>query len=158
MARNSAQTAADAAALAAARQERDDVHDAFMAALLAGDGEALRDLLANVGGPGDPCTTARTYAGENHATVESCGTVDDPPGYTVQVISQGTVGRSTVKGTEDLHARAKATAVVEARCSVADTPGHTVNFSCDDGPIAVDPTASGFVLDLSSFYSVHLSD
>jgi hypothetical protein len=156
--RSSAQTAADAAALAAARQERDDVHDAFLAALLAGDGTALGDLLTKVGGPGDPCAAASSYAEQNNASlVAPCVPVADPPGFTVHVITRGTVGKSVVKGSEDVHGRATATAVVEPRCHVGDTSGHTVNFACSGGPLAVDPTAPGFVLDLSAFYSVHLS-
>jgi hypothetical protein len=158
VARNGAQTAADAAALAAARQERDDVHDAFLTALMAGDDTALGDLLTKVIGPGDPCDAARAYAEENHATVGPCTPVDDPPGFTVEVVSQGTVGKSVVKGSEDVHARATATAVVEPRCHVGDTSGRTVHFACDGGPLTVDPTAPGFVLDLSAFYSVHLSN
>ncbi|MEE4543541.1 pilus assembly protein TadG-related protein [Streptomyces sp. V4-01] len=155
--RNSAQTAADAAALAAARQERDDVHDAFLAALLAGDGTAIGDLLAKVTGAGDPCGAASAYAEQNHASLGPCVPVADPPGFTVQVVTRGTVGRSVVKGSEDVHGKATATAVVEPRCHVGDTSGHTVNFSCRNGPLAVDPTAPGFVLDLSAFFSVHLS-
>ena len=158
MARGGAQTAADSAALAAARAERDGVRAAFLAALVAGDDTALRVLLANAGGPGDPCGAAADYAARNHATVQGgCTAVHDPPGYTVEVVSDRSVGKSVVKGTEDIHARATATAVVEARCDVLDVSGHTVHFSCDDGPLAVDPTAPGFVLDLSTFYSVHLS-
>lgn len=158
VARGSAQTAADSAALAAARAQRDGVRDAFLAALLAGDDAALRDLLAHPVGPGDPCGAAADYAAQNHATVQGgCTAVQDPTGYTVGVVSDRPVGRSVVKGTEDIHARATATAVVEARCGVGDVSGKTVNFSCDDGPLAVDPTAPDFVLDLSAFYSVHLT-
>lgn len=43
--RNSAQTAADAAALAAARETRDGIRDEFLDALKAGDLDKLTDLL-----------------------------------------------------------------------------------------------------------------
>ncbi len=158
VARNDAQTAADASALAAARQQRDDAYDAFLAALLAGDDDALGDLLSHVTGPGDPCQAARSYAQQNSAdVVGNCRPVDDPPGYTVDIVSKKTVGKSVVKGSENLHAKASATAVVEPRCHVDGKHGHLLDFSCNGGPVSVDPTASGFELHLSDFYSVHLT-
>ncbi len=158
-ARSGAQTAADAAALAAARAERDAAHDAFLAALLSGDDTALHDLLLNPAGLADPCAAAADYAEQNHATLAGggCQPVQDPPGFTVEVVRTPSVGKSVVKGTEDIHARATATAVIEPRCGVGQVSGHTIDFSCDGGPLAVDPTAPGFTLDLSAFYSVHLS-
>lgn len=159
MTRSSAQTAADAAALAAARADRDGVHDAFLAALLAGDRVELARLLAEVWpDDGSQCLAADAYAGDNRATVQQCGrTGDSPPGYSVEVQTVGTVGKSVVKGTESRHALAKATAVVEPRCALGDTEGDAMGFRCEDGAMTVDPTADGFTLDLSAFYRVHLS-
>lgn len=156
--RNSAQTAADAAALAAARQSRDEVRADFLHALVGGDLTALGHLLAD-GGADDAsaCAAAATYADDNHADVRSCDRVDGPPGYTVDVVTQGTVGSSVIDGTEDKHAEASATAVVEPRCALGDKSGHTIGFTCDGDTVTIDPTADGFTLDLSAFYSVHLS-
>jgi hypothetical protein len=158
VARNGAQTAADAAALAAAREQRDEVHDAFLAALLSGDTDALAQLLANANGPGSPCSVAGTYAADNRAELTGCDPTQGPPGWTVAVRSVGSVGPSVVNGTEDIHATAHATAVVEPRCTPGDANKPVVDFTCDNGPLDIDPTQTGFVLDLSDFYTVHLSD
>lgn len=158
--RNSAQTAADSAALAAARGARDEAHDPFLAALLAGDEAALRRLLADPGNDaGPPCQAAQTFATDNRATVTGCDPVGGSTRYAVSVRTNETVGASVVNGSENVHGTAKATAVVEPRCTLASpgTSGNVVNFSCPSGPLAVDPTGSGFVLDLSAFYTVHLS-
>jgi Putative Flp pilus-assembly TadE/G-like len=160
--RNGTQTAADAAALAAAREYRDEVHDTFLQALLSGNLTALGKLLTNLGADdGQACAAAQTYAAENKADVESggCNRVSGPPGYTVDVVSRDTVGRSVVDGTENTRAHASATAVVEPRCTAdSKEDGHKVSFACPGGDLVVDPTASDFTLDLGDFYSVHLSN
>nr|WP_272919867.1 pilus assembly protein TadG-related protein [Streptomyces sp. SID4948] len=158
VARNGAQTAADAAALAAAREQRDEVHDAFLAALLSGNLDVLGQLLAAANGPGSPCAVAGDYAADNRADVVSCVPVAGPPGWTVGVRMLGTVGPSVVKGSDSIHATAHATAVVEPRCTLDDAKKPVVDFTCDNGPLDIDPTQTGFVLDLSDFYTVHLSD
>jgi cysteine sulfinate desulfinase/cysteine desulfurase-like protein len=159
--RNGTQTAADAAALAAAREYRDEVHDAFLHALLGGDLTALGTLLTGLGtDDGQACAAAQTYAAENKADVVSgsCTQVAGPPGYTVEVVSRDTVGSSVIDGTENMHARASATAVVEPRCAAdRKESGHRVSFACPGGDLVVDPTASDFTLDLADFYFVHLS-
>lgn len=207
--RNGAQTAADAAALAAAREARDEVKDAFLSALTGGDLDALGRLLTVAGtDDGPPCAAAGTYAGDNDAELTGCDRVNGPPGYTVDVKTHATVGRSVIDGTEDRKAEASATAVVEPRCVLADngsggdsggatdgatdggsggsdaggtagatagadagsTAGSTagtgtpsppapnpVDFTCDGSLLTIDPGADGFTLNLSDFYSVHLS-
>ncbi|MBY8877129.1 hypothetical protein K7862_05665 [Streptomyces sp. PLK6-54] len=156
--RNGAQTAADAAALAAARQYRDEVKTDFLHALTSGDLTELGNLLNRLGpDDGAACSAAGSYAGDNDAEVQSCQQVNGPPGYTVGVRSTGTVGSSVIHGTQNMHAVASATAVVEPRCQAGDKDGNSVRFTCDDGDLTIDPTASGFLLDLADFYSVHLS-
>jgi uncharacterized membrane protein YgcG len=213
--RNSAQTAADAAALAAARDYRDQVKDAFLKDLSGGDLAGLKQLLAHgVQDDGSSCGAADTYADENGAVVTDCGsTYAGFPGYTVKVRTKGTVGSSVIDSTKDTHAVAVATAVVEPRCSVDDqaiggqqaggqsgggdggdigggasgggggngiggaagtnggagaaagtgTPTpvetkHPIQFTCDlTSTVTVDPASTDFTLDLSDFYSVHLT-
>jgi hypothetical protein len=213
--RNTAQTAADSAALAAARADRDAVHDAFLAALTSGDFAGLGDLLRDLGThDGEACAAAALYAGENDAGVDEggCVPVSGPPGYTVSVTSLGTVGTSVVDGTETKRAHATATAVIEPRCTLSEDEGNAgdgggagggangganggdtgganggtgggtggadggtngggdgghggggthdagpITFACHDGDVTIDPTAADFVLDLSTFYTVHLS-
>jgi len=156
--RNGAQTAADAAALAAAREVRDGVKDEFLLALTEGDLEALGRLLADAGeNDAAACAAAATYAGDNDARVQGCNRVYGPQGYTIDVITLGTVGSSVIDGTEDTHAEATATAVVEPRCTLGDKVPQAVRFTCADGELTIDPDTDGFTLDLSAFYSVHLS-
>jgi hypothetical protein len=158
---NGAQTAADSAALAGARAERDSLKEDFLNALTGGDLDAIGHLL-----DGDPSgggcdaaarTAAAEYAHDNRATLESCQGVSDPPGVTVTVATDGTVGPSVIHGTQHKHAHATATAVVQPRCTAGAKDGHAIDFSCDGGALTVDPSADGFTLDLSDFYSVHLS-
>ncbi|MFF7676539.1 pilus assembly protein TadG-related protein [Actinacidiphila glaucinigra] len=156
--RNSAQTAADASALAAAREVRDSVREPFLDALETRDLDRLRDLLALNGmTPGNACGSAADYAGQNGAVVDECN-VGGPDGATVALHTSGTVGESVVPGTESMHARATATAVVESRCAVDDKDGDEISFICDGDEVTVDPTADNFDLNLAEFYSVHLSE
>ncbi len=160
VARNTAQAAADAAALAAARESRDELHDPFLAALASGDVGALSDLLAKVGMDSSAaCTEAMRYANDNDAATEPGGCTQDAGtnGYTVHVKSLESVGRSVVHGTDTVYPTAEATAVVTPRCDAAEPDGKGVRFRCRDGVITVDPTAANFALDLSQFYAVHLS-
>ncbi|MFB7291779.1 pilus assembly protein TadG-related protein [Actinacidiphila glaucinigra] len=157
--RNTAQTAADAAALAAARETRDSVRDDFLDALEDGDLDELEDLLAGNGMSGTgACGAAGSYAAQNDADLEECVLVSGPNGATVVLRTRGTVGDSVIDGTQDMHARATATGVVEARCSVKDKAGDAISFTCSQGDLTVDATADDFDLNLAEFYSVHLSE
>ncbi|WP_031520562.1 pilus assembly protein TadG-related protein [Streptomyces sp. NRRL F-5123] len=157
--RNTTQTAADAAALAAAREGRDALHDAVLTALGSGDPQALKALLAH--SPQDvaaACGKASAFAADNGAEVDDCGLAPGADfGFTVKVTSRSSVGSSVVKGSEDVYPTAEATAVVEPRCSLDGLDGTAVRLACDQGSLTVDPTAGGFVLDLSALYTVHLS-
>lgn len=157
--RNSAQTAADSAALAAARERRDAVQDQFLAALTAGDPDLLGRLLTTVGtvDRGDPCGTARQFAADNDATTTRCDALSGPVGYVVDVVSRGTVGTSVVDGTENVRATATATAVVEPRCVFRDKLAAALEFTCDHREVTIDPKAGSFRLNLATFYTVHLT-
>ncbi|MFI0940733.1 pilus assembly protein TadG-related protein [Streptomyces sp. NPDC021020] len=158
--RGQAQTAADAAALAAARADRDALRDDFLQAVTAGDVDALTGLLANLGQhDAAACAAAAGYADRNGAEIPPGGCVpaDDGDGYTVTVRSRDAVGKSAVDGTEEIHAKATATAVVEPRCVVGPKEGQVLGFTCDHRDVTIDPTSAGFRLDLSTFYTVHLS-
>ncbi len=156
--RNTAQTAADATALAAAREVRDSVREPFLDALEAGDLERLADLLAlNEMTTDGACAAAADYAGQNKAVVDVCD-VGGPGAATVALHTSGTVGKSVVPGTESMHASAAATAIVESRCIVDDKDGDAITFICDGDRLTVDPTAGDFALNLAEFYSVYLSE
>jgi Flp pilus assembly protein TadG len=159
--RNGAQTAADAAALAAAREERDQGKDAFLAALSAGDLDAIGKLLGGDSGgggcAGDIGSAASSLAGANDAEVTSCSVVAGPPGVTVSVRTLSAVGKSVIPATSTRHAVASATALIEPRCTIGGKQGHGIRFRCDGGPLTIDPTVNGFRLDLSQLYAIHLS-
>lgn len=156
--RNGAQTAADAAALAAARETRDEVKDAFGSALAAGDLLKLGQLLGGIGMDGaGACPAAYALASENDARIALCVQAEGLPGSTVRVVTNGTVGESVIDGVENIHAEAGATAVVEARCTLGGKDGKTIKFVCNGENLSIDPTENGFVLDLSDFFTVHLS-
>jgi Flp pilus assembly protein TadG len=157
--RNGAQTAADSAALSAAREARDGIAADFLDALKAGDTDALGHLVKGEGIDGaGACAAAGVYAADNNAEVSSCPGPNGPLSYTIGIRTLGTVGNSVVNGTEDIHGTAKATAVVTPLCTVGARQGDVITFNCDAGKLTVDPTAGDFQLNLAEFFSVHLSE
>lgn len=123
--KNGAQTAADAAALAAAQSYRDQLRTGLLGALGGlpggGAGTAWTDwLTGRAGSPDAACGAAASYATLNGAgLVGDCVPPDGdlPAAFTVTVRAAEPVGRSVVPGTEDTHATATARAVVEPRCA-----------------------------------------
>jgi uncharacterized membrane protein YgcG len=116
--RNGGQTAADAAALAAAQDYRDQLGTALLKAVT--DGSALEDLLngRGVGGTG-ACDEAQWFAAQNGADVTDCeGPEYLPTSFTVTVKTQKPVGKTVIPGTESRHAEAKAKAVIGPRCTL----------------------------------------
>lgn len=112
--RNSAQGAADAAALAAARQAREEFQAGFLASLP----EDLLDAYLRahpVGG----CSAASGLASANQADLVSC--IPMPGGYEdrikVKVRGLKPVDSSVIPGSEKTKAEAEATAVIKFRCS-----------------------------------------
>ncbi|RLL68699.1 hypothetical protein [Streptomyces sp. Z26] len=115
--RNGGQSAADAAALAAARDDRDQFFDGFLDAL--GDKDSWQDWLDLVAPlTGDGCGAAGEYAGKNDSDVVACDAVtrERDPGYTVSIETRFTTGKTIIPGTDDKTATAEATAVVRPRC------------------------------------------
>ncbi|MEV5394900.1 pilus assembly protein TadG-related protein [Streptomyces cellulosae] len=112
--RNGAQTAADAAALAAAQERRDQLSGAWLESLL--DPEKWQDIFDGMAdGLRPSCWRAEQLAASNDATVLSCN-ADGLLSYTVEVRTNKTVGDSIVPGTETKKSRATASAVIESRC------------------------------------------
>ncbi|MEB3964045.1 pilus assembly protein TadG-related protein [Streptomyces kunmingensis] len=166
-ARNGAQSAADAAALAAAQSARDE--------LLLDLGEAVgndddwTDVLDldGLAGLGDGAGAAASdLAAQNDATVvagPNGTTVNGYPGYEVEVETQSTVGDTVIPGTESMHATAHATAVLVPRCDF-DTeadPEKPLALDCDGvGEVVIDPEDFDplDLPDASDLFSVHLAD
>ncbi|MFF5926412.1 pilus assembly protein TadG-related protein [Streptomyces hydrogenans] len=115
--RNGAQTAADAAALGAAQDARDQLRKGWLDVIgdpaqwprfVQGDGGAYAEQQA--------CQEAAAFASLNGANLLPGGCVPIDFGFTVTVRTEGTVGESIVPGTDERRATATATAVIEPLC------------------------------------------
>ncbi|MFE6284799.1 pilus assembly protein TadG-related protein [Streptomyces sp. NPDC057877] len=159
--RNEAQTAADAAALAAAQHRRALLTGQWLDDVL--DPTRWQDIFeGNVPGvvPGLSCWRAEQLAGQNDAHVTGC--TSEPLRFTVAVETDEPVGDTVVPGTEGQHATASAIAVIEPRCGFeppAEDAGEDVlpSLSCKGGVTwDLDPQ-----LDLpepKDLFDVHLAD
>lgn len=109
--RNSAQTAADAAALAAAQDAREQLRDGWIDVILdPGQWDGFLKGRSYYEGPA--CGRAAEFAARNEAALDSCGSLDTGEnGFKVTV---------TTTGEESRHARASAEAVLEPRCRFED--------------------------------------
>ncbi|MGW3302579.1 pilus assembly protein TadG-related protein [Streptomyces rubiginosohelvolus] len=111
--RNGSQGAADAAALAAAQQARDDFGTGFYASLPTN----MLDVFLNTPFAA-PCYEADRLAAANDARRTSCyptpGDLRDR--ITVEVEGLKAVDSSVLPGSENKKAKAKATALIEFRC------------------------------------------
>ncbi|MFF9816228.1 pilus assembly protein TadG-related protein [Streptomyces sp. NPDC014006] len=140
--RNEAQTAADSAALAAAMDSRDGLKAGLLAHIL--DGDYLRDLLrGDPPGTANGCDQALRFAGKNGARTDGsfqCRRLTDGRwGFTVDLESGKTVGKSALPGTENKRAKASATAVVEPLCTFmpdadSETPSASQKPPGDEEP------------------------
>ncbi|WP_053914505.1 pilus assembly protein TadG-related protein [Streptomyces sp. SCSIO 75703] len=157
--RNGAQTAADAAALAAAQDTRDQLA-----------GQWVEQLL-------DPTTWQDIFDGRNVTTTDSCGRADALAGqngarvlncvqhrilaFTVEVEAEKPVGDSIVPGTENTRSRASATAVVEPLCTFRATgedDDTLPQLRCEDVDWDLDPEETGDLPKPSDLFEVHLAD
>ncbi|MFF4266750.1 pilus assembly protein TadG-related protein [Streptomyces virginiae] len=119
--RSNAQGAADAAALAAARDARDHLLPGLDLALLKP--EEWEDVLGGKrlfleGG----CEVAPGFAALNDATATCKRSAFS---FTVEVKTNGTVGESVIPGTASMHGTANATALIEPRCHLGSLPAPT---------------------------------
>ncbi|WP_329064011.1 pilus assembly protein TadG-related protein [Streptomyces sp. NBC_01429] len=120
--RNGAQSAADAAALAAAQESRDLFSEDFLGGLL--NPGFLEDIFnGDRIGTADGCSAAARFADENKADLDNtagrrgCSFTGNRWGFTVNVVTQKPMGANILPGTEKKHAKAHATAIVEPRCT-----------------------------------------
>ncbi|WP_327273242.1 pilus assembly protein TadG-related protein [Streptomyces sp. NBC_01224] len=123
--RNGAQGAADAAALAAAQQNREDFEAPFLASL---PGDMLEQFLQAHAVYG--CPAAKALAAANQAKLTGCwptlgGHRDQ---IKVEVKGRKPVDSSVIPRTKRMYAKATATAIVEFRC-----PGWKALDFNDDG-------------------------
>ncbi|NLU66639.1 hypothetical protein [Streptomyces sp. HNM0574] len=137
--RNGGQSAADAAALAAAQDDRDELFDGFLDAVEEDD--SWQDWLDGIGDiTGDGCGEAEYFAGKNRSDVLSCEQItrsgDD--GYTVEIETRFDTGDTIVPGAGNKKGRASATAVITPRCT-ADEDAGAVELTCDGEDFTIDP-------------------
>ncbi|MFD7532154.1 pilus assembly protein TadG-related protein [Streptomyces sp. NPDC059849] len=160
--RNGAQGAADAAALAAARQARDDFEAGFLASLP----EDLLDAYLQAH-PVTGCYAADGLASANQAEVEYCRPI--PGGYedriTVKVKGDKPVDSSVLPGSEEKFATATATAVIKFRCSWTsvdlndDSIRDIFFFTCGKDFLEISPGSPPPWSQVSKIlYDVHLVD
>ncbi|MFF4656880.1 pilus assembly protein TadG-related protein [Streptomyces sp. NPDC001381] len=158
--RNGAQTAADAAALAAAQETRDQLAGQW--ALEVRDPAKWQDIFDGVGAT-DSCWRADQLALMNDATVYCVP--DGPLAYSVTAQTNKTVGDSVVPGTADRRAHATATAVIEPLCRF-ELPGGDAEdaeddvlptLTCDDGDWVLDPEDLTDLPGPQDLFDVHLA-
>ncbi|WP_107428617.1 pilus assembly protein TadG-related protein [Streptomyces kebangsaanensis] len=113
--RNGAQTAADAAALAAAQDTRDQLAGKWADAVL--DPTKWQDFLDGNAAQLNGCWRAYQLAGQNGAHVDDCQPLPAALRYTVYVQSDKAVGKSIVPGTESVRSKAHASAVIKPLCT-----------------------------------------
>uniref|UniRef100_A0AAU2JUG2 Pilus assembly protein TadG-related protein n=1 Tax=Streptomyces sp. NBC_00049 TaxID=2903617 RepID=A0AAU2JUG2_9ACTN len=173
--RSEAQGAADAAALAAAREVRDNAFGGVDFLALTSD-DWNRILLGRRLDEEGACAKGVAFASLNDAEA-TCQVM--LPEVSVSVTTNGTVGDSVIPGTESMHARATAKAVIEPRCwlisgptptpapSPTPTPGDdatgtppSVDIRCKGGAtVTVDPTHPGTLTTLArKLFGVRLAD
>ncbi|MEU5235462.1 pilus assembly protein TadG-related protein [Streptomyces lydicus] len=126
--RNGAQTAADAAALAAGQKYRDllteDLLDGLRDGSYQSDRAAWEDLLNGRGAMSPAaCDSARWFAGRNDAGLDACTPDSWPTSFAVKVTTRKAVGRSVIPATSTAHGEAEAKAVVGPRCTAAPATG-----------------------------------
>ncbi|MFF1464845.1 pilus assembly protein TadG-related protein [Streptomyces sp. NPDC058330] len=135
--RNGAQSAADAAAIAAAQESRDQLGDDLRSNLL--DGDYLRDVFGgNYLGTFNGCAQASRFAQRNDADEVACVMLNGRWGFRVDVESKKPMSTNVVPGTAGKRAEATAVAVVEPRCTFrpAEESGDPPSNDSDNETIA----------------------
>ncbi|MGX1272102.1 hypothetical protein RKD18_005296 [Streptomyces phaeoluteigriseus] len=162
--RNGAQTAADAAALAAAQETRDGLAGLWVQDVR--DPAKWQDIFQGEGlGLADPCWRAHELAAQNDATVDDC----DPDGmrFRVTVQANKTAGDSVIPATSTTKAHADAVAVIEPLCTF-ELPGEDAEedvlpkLTCEAGDgktdWELDPDDLGDLPGPEDLFDVHLAD
>jgi hypothetical protein len=163
--RNGAQTAADAAALAAAQDTRDQLAGEWVKVVL--DPKKWNDILDGDAAVLNGCGRAYQLAAQNDANVYEAdgGCLPQPllPGYRVSVETNKSVGDSVIPGTESKHSKAHATAVIEPLCTFKppgeDTGGDVLpQLTCKDRTWDLNPTDLTDLPGPEDLFDVHLAD
>ncbi|MCI3246060.1 pilus assembly protein TadG-related protein [Streptomyces spinosisporus] len=162
--RNGAQTAADAAALAAAQETRDDLAELWVQNVL--DPGKWQEILTGDKAVLNGCWRAYQLASQNDAHLNGpapCVPNLSSLSYTVYVKADKPVGESIVPGTETHYAHAHATAVIEPLCTfkppASDAGDVLPRLSCADGKFwDLDPEHLTDLPGPEDLFDVHLAD
>ncbi|CAM5458705.1 hypothetical protein STENM36S_04563 [Streptomyces tendae] len=159
--RNGAQTAADAAALAAAQDTRDQLADMWVDEILD-PSKWKRIFEGDVAGLEPSCWRAEQLAARNDARALRCRP-EGLLGFTVEVETNKTVGDSIVPGTEAKRSKASATAVIDARCTPeppVEKQGadDLLKLACGDEQWDLDPEDLDALPTADELFDVHLAD
>lgn len=155
--RSGGQSAADAAALAAAKEGRERLYDRFLDAI-DGDGD-LEEILAGEGyRTGAACDAAAELAARNSADVTSCADTGARAGYRVAVRTRDSVGESVIPGTENQTAQASATAVITGLCRVDSEDEDRIELYCDEERWDFDPGDDTQLPESRDLFKIHLED
>ncbi|MEU0336950.1 pilus assembly protein TadG-related protein [Streptomyces sp. NPDC006193] len=158
--RSGAQTAADAAALAAAQEARDQLTGLWLDELR--DPAKWGDILGGKAPIDDPCWRAGQLAAQNDARLDGC--VPLPPlRYKTEVTTNKSVGDSVVPATEDIHSTASAVAEIQPLCTFPplgeDSGSETLpELTCDGKPWKLDPEDAAGLPKPEDLFDVHLAD
>ncbi|MFF3461395.1 pilus assembly protein TadG-related protein [Streptomyces sp. NPDC002619] len=158
--RNGAQTAADAAALAAAQDTRDQLAGQWVTDVL--DPAKWQDVFDGEVPVTPSCWRADALAGRNDAHVVRCAPTG-PLGYEVDIRTDKPVGDSIVPGTENTYSKASATAVIEPLCTF-ELPGEDAGddvlpqLTCKDRNWDLDPDNLDELPQPKDLFDVHLAD
>lgn len=156
--RSDAQGAADASALAAANEAREQIGKDLLADI--DDLDDWEDLLAGLLFPTGPsCAEAESFATKNSASSTSCSRVAPPRrGFKVGVETDDSVGSSIIPGTDSTHSTATATAVIEPLCTLqpGEGGGDEIKLNCKSGDLEIDPDDPDPLPELDDLFTVRL--
>ncbi|MFJ4874898.1 pilus assembly protein TadG-related protein [Streptomyces sp. NPDC088745] len=163
-ARSGGQSAADAAALAAAQESRDEYTENFFRDIV--DPEAWPLWLLGEGEVASGAAGAAALANENDSNLTAGPTLTRDSGFparTVTIQTRFTGGDSVVPGIETQTAQASARAVIKPRCFIGpeSDPTKLVFVHCKDGEIwKIDPkeivNLPGLLPEPKDLFDVHL--
>ncbi|MFF3989704.1 pilus assembly protein TadG-related protein [Streptomyces sp. NPDC001797] len=155
--RNGAQTAADAAALAAAMNTRDELADLWLQDVR--DPSKWLDIFKGNVNVANSCWRADQLAAQNQATARC---MQDPPlAYKVDAVPNKTVGRSIVPGSENYNTTGHARAVIDSLCSFPPSGDGSAlpELTCKDGrKWKLDPDHLTDLPGPEDLFDVHLAD
>jgi hypothetical protein len=159
--RNGAQTAADAAALAAAQDTRKQLADKWVQSVL--DPSVWRGILdGEVAGLNPSCWRATQLATQNDAHLDVCSAYGFL-GFQVTVTNNKSAGESVVPVTATKHSKASAIAVIEPLCTfkpLAEGAGDDVlpRLTCKNRVWDLDPKHLVDLPSAEDLFDVHLAD